>query len=329
MKQSLVTNVPVIKNSLEEPFFICCAGRSGSSHLCLMLNHHSLISCADEIGYITELVSDDGEIPDIEAYREWLKSDRVFFSRGYEINPDLDFHELANDFLSCQQDCRGLQAVGAVSHHNFIRLLRLWPKARFIHLVRDGRDVAFSWMKEIKLNHTAWHAAEHWLKAEQEWDRLAKELSPEQYIEISYEQFVASPKATLQEICQFLNVSYDTKMHSFAREGSYFQYPDPKFIGLWRSRLSAEEVRLAEARAADVLMSRGYTLNTDVAPLSIFDKASLRVRETLYDMSRTRELFGWKFFVLDQINRKFLKSERLGANLKSHRNRILDAQLKR
>lgn len=245
----------------QSPFFVCCSGRSGSSHLRLMLDHHPQLSCTDEVGYITELVSDAGDIPDGDVYRRWLDTNRIFQSRQFTVNPDLDFHGLINDFLCQQQDCSNKVAVGAISHFDFIRLWRLWPEARFIHLVRDGRDVACSWMKEMHHVQNPWIAAARWRVAEQAWERLAQHLPPHQYLEITYEDLINDTVATLERVCQFLGVAYDGRMLEFAQPGSPFRLPNPRFVGLWRSQLSPREVQLAEAQLGDLLPLRGYELS--------------------------------------------------------------------
>lgn len=311
----------VQRPSINSPFFVCCSGRSGSTHLRLMLDHHPQLSCIDEVGYITELVSDDGDIPDIATYRQWLESEFIFQSCcDFTVDPDLDFHGLVNDFLCQQRDCSDKLAVGAISHFDFIRLLRLWPNARFIHLVRDGRDVAYSWMKEMHLYEKPWFAAEKWREAEQAWDRLVQHLPEGQYLEITYEDMVNDTVGTLTEVCQFLGVDYHDRMLNFSKEGSYFTLPDPKFSGLWRSRLTPWEIQVVEANIADLLIDKGYKLSElprlavsalDIKRFNLFDKIfmwqrrikffGLRLSVAEY-LSRRLRLHGWHRQVKQKMN---------------------------
>jgi hypothetical protein len=226
-----------------------------------MLRSHPLISCTDEIGYITELVTDEGTVPDIKAYHEWLATDRIFQGRRFTIDKSLDFYQLINSFLIRQGDSFHKIAFGAISHFNFGRLLKLWPNARFIHLTRDGRDVAYSWVKEMHGNATPFPAAKRWLAAEQDWDNLASQLSSDRYIEITYEDLVSNTVTTLIQICQFLGVDYDDRMLTYTKTRPELSLPDPKYIGLWRSQLTNYEVQLAEAAIGDTLQKRGYPLS--------------------------------------------------------------------
>ena len=55
------------------------------------------------------------------------------------------------------------------------RLTRIWPDARFIHLVRDPRDVARSVIPMGWAGNT-WVGVERWMEAERLWDRVRSSL---------------------------------------------------------------------------------------------------------------------------------------------------------
>ena len=334
MVSSIKTTVgasPVIENGIvQAPFIICCAGRSGSSHLGRMLNSHPLISCLDEVGFITDLVSDAGDIPDLETYHDYLSQDRGFYSQPLTLNKELDFQSAINDFLCQSKNPQQMKAIGIIAHFDFIRLKRLWPNARFIHLTRDGRDVTYSWLKERKLDHSAWFAAKRWQVAEQAWDVVASELAPNEYLEITYEDFVSNVEETLHQLCAFIGAPYDDNMLNFCEEGSYFQMPDPEFIGLWRKHLSVEEIRLAEACCSQQLVSRGYTLS-DCKPMRVnaLDKKVLKLGQIRFRQWSKVKFFGPKLYSLDLFSRRVLKSARLSESVKQKMNEMLDAKLLR
>lgn len=321
----------VIKNGIvQSPFIICCSGRSGSSHLSLMLNSHPFISCLDEVSFITDLVSDEGELPDLQTFHDYLSTDRGFYSQHLELNKNLDFQAAANDFLCQRKAPQQMKAIGITAHFDFIRLKRLWPNARFIHLTRDGRDVTYSWLNEIELDHSAWFAAQRWQTAEDAWDILAQELSPNEYLELTYEDFVSNVEGTLHQLCEFIGIPYDAKMLNFAEEGSYFQMPDTKFIGLWRKHLSPKEVRLAEALLSHQLVSRGYALS-DYKPLKIspLNIKVLKLRETMLRQWSNLKFFGPFLYTLDLLFRRIMKSARLHAPIQKRMNTRVDADLLR
>lgn len=322
---------PVVENGIvQAPFIICCSGRSGSSHLSCMLNSHPLISCLDEVGFITDLVSDEGDIPDLETYHNYLSTDRGFYSQSLTLNKDLDFQAAINDFLCQRKAPQQLKSIGIIAHFDFIRLKRLWPNARFIHLTRDGRDVTYSWLKERKLDHSAWFAAKRWQVAEQAWDMVARELAPNEYLEITYEDFVSNVEGTLHQLCDFIGLPYDENMLNFAESDSYFQMPDPKFIGLWRKHLSVEEIRLAEACLSEQLVSRGYALSA-YKPLKVsaFREKVLKLGQSRFRQWSKIKFFGPKLYSLDLFSRRVVKSARLSESVKQKMNKMVDAQLLR
>jgi hypothetical protein len=86
---------------------------------------------------------------------------------------------------------------------------RLYPQARFIHIVRDGRDCCLS-------AHNAWK--QNMVRCAQKWARgVTKARSegrriPERYLEVRYEDLLANPEMELRRCCSFLDVEYDPSM---------------------------------------------------------------------------------------------------------------------
>ena len=84
---------------------------------------------------------------------------------------------LVNDFLRQKQAASGGKPhVGATVHRHFERLRFLWPDARYIHLVRDPRDVARSVVQKGWAGNI-YQASEFWIQAENCWDSLVPHLS--------------------------------------------------------------------------------------------------------------------------------------------------------
>ena len=149
--------------------------------------------------------------------------------------------------------------IGATVHRHFDRLLKIWPNARFIHLIRDGRDVARSCIG-MGWSGNVWTGVERWLEAESLWNELKPKISADQYTEVNYEDLITQPAEVLTEICQFIGLEYDKAMLNYDQDTTYSK-PDPKLIQQWRKKLSEEEIRLVESRASDLLVSRGYELS--------------------------------------------------------------------
>jgi hypothetical protein len=245
---------------MEQPIFIIASGRSGSTHLRLMLDCHPELTCLDEIDYTVQLISDHGEFPELDKYYQWLESDRIFVGRKLTIDHQLDYFQLVKSFLAQEHQRYGKNLLCAVSHKNFDKFLKIWPNARFIHLVRDGRDVAYSCITEMGWYGNFWRGVEYWEKSERLWTELQPIIPANQKIEVTYENLMSKTVETLTQVCNFIGIDYDQAMLSYP-ETSTYTLPDPSFIGQWRCKMSDYEIRLVESRIADILVLRGYKLS--------------------------------------------------------------------
>jgi hypothetical protein len=154
----------------------------------------------------------------------------------------------------------------------------LWPEARFVHLIRDGRDVCLSilnwkksqrsigrfesWREDPVTTTTLW------------WElhlRLAREdsvpLGPGLYREVRYESLVARPAEECERLCRFLGIPYNGAMLRFhegrERSGTGLDAKKawrPVTEGLrdWTSEMPAADVERFEAAVGGLLDDLGY-----------------------------------------------------------------------
>lgn len=242
--------------ALEEPFFLVGSERSGTTLLRLMLAHHRHIECAPEFEFLVEEMPAESGWPELERYYEWLATNRIFVPHAFTIDRTLDYPALMKSFLA-QYSVRSQKPIhGATCHKHFDRLLRIWPRARLVHLVRDGRDVARScvgmgWAGNV------WHGAERWIEAERLWASLVPAIHPARRIELYYEDLIRAPEKTLTRVCAFLGTDFEAAMLDYSRDSSY-ERPDPSLVGQWRKKLGPAELALLEARIGPMLRARGY-----------------------------------------------------------------------
>ena len=150
----------------------------------------------------------------------------------------------------------------------------VFPDARFISVIRDGRDVAVSaratqsWDPDFITEEktTPAQVAQRWRGAVETSKRLADHFGP-RFIEINYERLHAEPKAAAEELFAFCGFDHDEVVIDAALAGTRFEKQksgaDDHFrragrTGDWRSTFSVRD-RLAFERAAGAaLRSRGY-----------------------------------------------------------------------
>ncbi len=85
-------------------------------------------------------------------------------------------------------------------------IIQVFPKAKFIHIYRDGYDVVSSYLKMGRYN-TMEDAAKRWAESTKLCQNLG-EIIPNQYMEISYENLVTNHEMALKQICAFLAIKY-------------------------------------------------------------------------------------------------------------------------
>lgn len=189
------------------------------------------------------------------------------------------------DFVSGLYDLHG-RSLGKVlvgdKTPRYVRsipeLHELWPGARFVHLIRDGRNVCLSALQwrsggELARRFETWKTdpvatAGVW------WDwlvRLGREagenLGPDLYYEVRYEDLVTNAVPECERLCEFLQISYDEAMIRFhegkEREGSNLSAKRAwkgVTAGLrdWRTDLFRDDQTLFEAAAGELLDELGY-----------------------------------------------------------------------
>ncbi len=240
---------------ISEPIFLVGAERSGTTLLRLMLDHHTHITFHSEFEFVVDYFQDN-HWPTLDKYYECLATDRLFQSSNFEIDLSLSYPQLVNSFLVQKRERTGKYFVGATVHRHFDRLLQIWPDARFIHIVRDGRDVARSCIK-MNWAGNVWTGSERWLKVEQLWSQLKGTISPARYTEVRYETLITEPEKTLTRLCNFIGTNYDPAMLSYAQTTTY-DLPNSKLLWQWKRELSPREIQLVEARIGNILVEHGY-----------------------------------------------------------------------
>jgi hypothetical protein len=290
--------------TVNEPIFLVGAERSGTTLLRLMLSHHPQIAWCPEFEYSVDQISETGAFPELKDYCEWLETHRIFTDCGYQIDRTLSYPDLIRSFIEQERDRTQKPIAGATVHRHFDRLLHIWSEARFIHIVRDPRDVAAScigmgWAGNV------WAGAERWIEAEDLWDKMRSPLSPERWIEVSYESLIENPQRVLSQICQFMGVNYDEAMLQYPETTTY-SIPDPSLVRQWLRRLSPSEIQLVESRVAGRLLERGYEHSSlpPIHSLTPVRRLKLRTQDWLGRKQFRIKRYGFPLLMSDFLARR-------------------------
>jgi hypothetical protein len=289
---------------ITQPIFLVGAERSGTTVLRLMLDHHPQLAWCNEFEYVVDRITASNGWPELEEYYKWLETHRIFQATGFTIDRSLNYPQLVNSFLCQKREARGKSLVGATVHRHFDQLLKIWPDARFIHLIRDGRDVARSCIP-MGWAGNVWTGAERWLKAESLWTQLCQKLPAEQQIEITYEDLISNPINNLTRLCEFIGIPFDLAMLSYPQKTSY-DFPNPNLICQWKSKMSKREIQLVESRISTMLLERGYQLSgLPLLTITSTMERRLNRQDWWFRVWFRVQKFGLLLFLSDYFSRKF------------------------
>ncbi len=292
----------------QPPVLLFGTTRSGSTLLSLMLGHHPEIAYGGEYQWVFEY-NGGREPTNMSAYHLWLEKNRIFQGFRPQIDPLLDFSSLARSILWQMVQPGATKPLLTVAvHSNYQRVHELWTHAKIIHLVRDGRDVAASWLR-LGWHGNAWSCAQSWTELLDEWSSLKAKLPAGQYIELRMEDLIDNPSKQLGRLCRFIGVEYSPQMLLYYENSTYAPVTRSR-TGNWHRKLSTREIRVFEAMARPKLEAYGYTLSElprarIVPPLTIALAAENKAKRI---RARIRE-FGFQLWLIELLARR-MKWER-------------------
>jgi hypothetical protein len=285
------------------PVFILGSGRSGTTITSALLNQMAGIQIAKETGFLGQylprlktLSEADNPAPLIDELSSWIQANRFenrasvegfqAFCRQFGIHGGVALiHYVWQldsttpwDQLSYIGDNTPLYVLAIPG------ILELFPDARFIHIVRDPRDVVCSIRKmRFGANHVA-VAAMEWHTYLGSWLMAERFIPAAQRIEFRYEDLCTNPLDTLTRLAQFLGRSRDdanVALHAHAagtsRRRSGFEAVaaashhtrltepiSPSRVGRFRSELSDAEIRSIEEIAQYGMLAYGYEVSSEL-----------------------------------------------------------------
>lgn len=173
------------------------------------------------------------------------------------------------------------------------RLAAIWPDARFVVLVRDGRDVALSVMKVPFGANNVWAAARSWAGAIRRGREAARRYQG-RVLTIRYEDLVERPAEEIATVCNFLALEYDPDMLAIEQTDRAKVVGDQAgwftnvwagittdAVGKWRTEMTPHQQQVFESVAGAELRELGYettggTASRALAPAYAVHDAAMR-----------------------------------------------------
>jgi hypothetical protein len=273
----------------DPPFlFVLGSGRSGTTLLLAMLDSHPDLAIPAETGGFMLQTCDHPPLSgagvlDIDAFLE-----RVFQNERLQLW-GLDAAALRQNLLETEprtapQGFRALYRFYAAAYGksrygdktpNYVlkipELSLYFPESRFVHVIRDGRDVALA-LRDVPFGpDTVEGCAEYWMTRVIAGRSTGQELGEDRYLEVRYEELVADPGAVLHRIVTFVDLPDSPAMLDYEEaaqrqlqmspspeeDQSLLQPLNPRLRD-WRTQMSDEETKAFEAVAGDLLADLGY-----------------------------------------------------------------------
>lgn len=291
--------VPIGEDPKPAPFVVG-VGRSGTTLLRLMLDAHPDLAIPPETHFVPQMIrmSRESREDDRETFLKILTTHRAWGDHR------MDEAELRDEIASMEpfdtaEALRLFYRLYAKRFEksrwgdktpryirNMVAIQNLLPEAHFVHLVRDGRDVALS-SQEVWFGPSGVaEQAERW----KSWieDARKQSASLDHYMEIRYEDLILDTERVLKKVCGFLDLTWSAAMLDYHERASdrmeelnrdvaatenaplvkgedrkrihalTSRPPQGDRIGRWKTSMKPEDVRRFEEIAGDMLDEFGY-----------------------------------------------------------------------
>ncbi|MBL3563681.1 sulfotransferase [Rhodovulum sulfidophilum] len=335
-----------LQRGIGSPVFVVGNPRSGTTLFRLILTAHSKVGIAPETAFIIRLYPRYGHVKrfdertldrfeadlnrtSIDLESHWKTTIRDLFARKEDF-VGRSYPEVCAQLYRNFHKVRGLGPVEIWgdknnAYGNYLDVLNhLFPTARFIHVVRDGRAVFNSYKKLPKneahkyapaLPRDARAVSLRWVDMVSRIDRQLARKAPGRHLAVRYEDVLQNFQPTMDKVCAFMGLEYQEAMrgfdqlnrkfelepHEYGWKENTFKPLDPDKTSSWRTELGLEEIAIFERESAEVLTHYGYRLETqadsssagrDFRPEIVKGRAKEFMRSARFTAIRARSMIG-------------------------------------
>ena len=286
------------------PLLILGVRRSGTTLLRVMLDRHSELAVPDESYFVPQLadrhlrrVDPDAFVDDLRRLNTLAEWDVPLNKVRARLSPAMPIGAAIATVYAVYAEEQGKRRWGDKTpmYMQNLRLLeKLFPDALFVHLIRDGRDAALSFLElPAGLVTETWmhprtpaEFACQWRTEVAAARRLGQRIGS-RYLEVRYEELVGDVEGVLRRICDFARLGYEPAMADYAGNVDVsakphqqrLREPPTKGVRDWRKQMSPADVAAFEHVAGDLLRKLGYETSQDVDVAGRLRRASYVSRE--------------------------------------------------
>jgi sulfotransferase family protein len=298
------------------PIFIVGCPRSGTSLLRDMLDAHSNLTFPTESHFIPVFFKAYGDPQtEGEARRLARKILKLTWIRSWDLAlepvdfaDDRSFREIVTRLYRAYARKQKKTRWGDKTPQYVTEipvLYALFPECKIIHVYRDGRDVALSWLRVGLDARNIFTAALSWKEWVSKGRRDGAALPSNAYFEVRYESLLARPREVIKDVCEFLEEPFSEAVlrknplrrnQRRLRLGQRdFGIPNTQVVETnaqkWKTEMSPRARLLFESIAGDLLASIGYEVSGDSRQITGPERIMWRTHH-------------WSCWVVDRMNSK-------------------------
>jgi protein-tyrosine sulfotransferase len=267
---------------LYSPIFIGGMFKSGTSLLRAMIGNHSQVASGLETYWF--------DIDWSAIHGSEMQNRLHIIAEFYEIDKEsinnlvtesscteIFLTKLMEKFTHIKNKNRWAEKTpGNVVHID--RIKSFWPNAKFLHIIRDPRDI-FASMREAKKWDNVSEFMERWSTVFSNVEKFNKNglLTKESYLEVRYEDLISNTEEIMQSVCLFSGLDYEPEISMFfgikndfdkvkyvtGKESTTLAHLakpiNSNRIGIWRKVLSSNDIYKLEVAVAKSGLSESYT----------------------------------------------------------------------
>lgn len=281
---------------MQAPIFIVGCDRSGTTLLRLMLNQSPVLHIPNESGFLTKLWNQQDVYGDfVKPYQRWFfirdlqtnkATSKTFSFQIFKLTSEeaeaalaeaapTNYLGAASAIFSAAAAKQGKQQWGDKTPRQVMHipwLAEAFPQSKFVHVIRDGRDVATSLLKAGWVSSFL-EAAHRWRERVEAGRTTGKALGRERYYELRYEHLVMQPEETLKSLCGWLGLEYVPQMKCYYENAADYIITnwqlhematkpiDPSRAYTWKQNLARREIADFESVAGDLLRELDYEVS--------------------------------------------------------------------